>query len=146
MAIVGLIGTAVQVAGSMAQASAQKSQAEYQAKIQEKQGRIEFAAKQREADQKRREAKLAQSRAVAVAASSGGGAYGTPTVNETLLDIYADIGDYNARSALFEGTEARESRYSAAALSRAQGKAAAQGSIISGISSGLGGFAKSMYG
>lgn len=145
MAIVGLIGTGLQVMGSMQQASAQKAQAEYNAKVQERQGKIEYAKGQEIADQKRREAKIAESRAIAVAAASGAGAYGSPTVNETLADIYSG-GDYQAREAMFDAEVNRENRYSAAALSRAQGKSAAQGSIISGIGSAFGGFSKAMYG
>lgn len=145
MAIVGLIGTGIQVAGSMAQASAQKKQAEYNAQIQEKAGKIEFANAQREALQKTKEASLAESRARAIAAASGAGGVSSPTVMETIADIYGQ-GDYASRTTIAAGENQKEMRFASAALSRAQGKAAYSGSMATALGQGIGGFAKSMYG
>lgn len=140
MAVVGLIGSGLSAMGSMQQASAQKAQAEYNAKIQEAKGREEFASKQREAQKNEQEAKLADSRARAIAAASGAGGAETGSVSNTLSEIYS-MGDYNARSAVFEGESMKAGRYDQAALSRAQGRSAYNNSILQGIGS----FASSAY-
>jgi hypothetical protein len=162
LAIIGLIGTAVQVAGQMAAAKAQAAQANYNAKIQEQQallqerkGRDEFGAAQRAAMEKRREADIVASRGIALAAASGGGGYGNATIDYNLSDIIGR-GDYNSRSKVFEGGAAKDYAYGAGAISRSyanlsrmEGKAAKTGGMYSAIGtglSGLGGFAKSLYG
>lgn len=144
-ALLAIVGTVVSVAGSIQQGQAAKAQANYSAKVAEKQGNIEFAEHQRKAEDEKRKADIAESRARAVAAASGAGGVGSPSVDATLESIYAQGQDY-ARNEIFAGEAARDNRLSQAALYRAQGKSAAQGSILSGIGSAIGGFGKIAYG
>lgn len=147
-AIVGLLGTGLQVAGQLQQGQSAKAQAEYNAKVQEKQGSEEFASAQREGLKAKREGDIAMSNATALAAASGAGGAETPSVANTIGDIYA-MSDYNQRSALFRGTEAKAGRYDQAALSRAKGKSAMQGSELEAFGTGAGGlykYGQSFYG
>lgn len=143
-AIVGLIGSAVSAVGAIQQGKAAQQQAEYEAELQKKRGREEFASKQREALTKEHEAKIAESRARALAAASGAGGSETPTVLNTLTEIFSQ-GDYNQRALVAQGQMMKDSRYDQAALIKAQGDAAYKGSILQGIAGGIGGLSK-LYG
>lgn len=91
-------------AGAEAEGKAQKSLAAYQASQLRYRAGQERAVSQQAAEQERRKARLAVSRGRAVAASGGGG-----VTDPTVMDILGALrgeGEYNAKSALYEGEEA----------------------------------------
>lgn len=134
---------------------ARKAAAEFEASVLETQSGLTVASSQRDMLDVQRQARLVQSRAIAVAAASGGGA-SSPTV-ATLYGNIAKEGAYNAARALYAGEEkARLMRLQAiqarkmgefyqvsgdlsAQASEARGKAAEYnfGSTIVGTAGGL---------
>lgn len=80
-----------------------KKASKFEAAQYRQQAGQERASSQRQAIEERRASRIAQSRAVAVAAASGAGA-SDPTVNKIIGNLAAD-GEYNALSALFSGEE-----------------------------------------
>lgn len=89
----------------------------------------EVAASQRVGMEEERRAELAQSRALALAAASGGGA-SDPTVTKIISDL-AGEGSYRKSVALYEGEErARQMRLGAWAR-RKEGEAGLQGGLAS---------------
>ena len=95
-----------------AQAQFQENVADSQSKQLKQKAGQERAVAQQRAIAKRKESTLAQSRATAVAAASGGGAF-DPTVVGILGDLEAE-GDYNVLAALYEGdTVAQDLEYDA---------------------------------
>jgi len=107
-----------------------RDKADYDAAMLRREGNEAAAEKQREALDRRRQADLTVSRALAVAASSGGSA-GDPTV----LKIYSDImqvGDYNVQSAIWEGTDMFDLLYSQAELEEHMGYQRANMTIYEG--------------
>lgn len=137
-AIVGLLGTGLQVMASIQQGKAQEAAAEFEAKQREKAAAEEFAAGQRAALDKARETDEVLSRQRALAAASGGGVQ-----DASILDIYEDTaqrGAYNEAVARYGGEERAKGQLDAAAAARLKGKSAAQGAMLSGIASGISGF------
>lgn len=106
--VVSAAGTLVaahqQASAAKAEGKAAEAMAEYQASQLRYKAGQERAASQKAAEGERRRARLAQSRARAVAAASGGGAT-APTVMDILSSLRAQ-GEYNAQTALYEGSEA----------------------------------------
>lgn len=115
------IPLAIKVGGSLLAASgarkagkAQNVAAKYEAKQLASQANEAVAASQREAMEQRREANLVGSRALALAAASGGGA-SDPSVMKLLADLKGE-GAYRSSVALYQGEErARQLRMGAAA-------------------------------
>lgn len=99
-----------------------KMNADFQASQLERNANTAAAESQREAIKVRREAKYAESRARALAASSGGDA-SDPTVVH-LINGIQDEGEYSALSALYNGNSQYGAMNTAAAVSRGTGKAA----------------------
>lgn len=132
-------GSIVSGLGQMQAGKAAKVGADFQAAQMRQQAGQERAASQRVAIEKRREATIAQSRAQAVAAASGGGA-----TDKTVLDLtggLAQQGEYNALSALFEGEESARGMELGATSAQMQGKQAKKAGMIGGmttIASGIG--------
>lgn len=128
--IAAIAGTALSAAGTIAAGQAEKRNADYIAKQEEMRGQEEFAASQREAQQYKREASLAQSRAQALAAASGGGA-GTdaPTIVKIMSDT-AGQGQLNASTALYGGVSRRAGLMDSARGRRASGRASLMGSQL----------------
>lgn len=62
------------------------------------------AIAQRKAIEEKRQAKVIMSRAMAVAGASGGGVFGDVSVENDLAGIL-EVGEYNAKTALWEGEE-----------------------------------------
>ena len=89
------------------------------------------ATSQREAIEERRQARLASSRALAVAAAGGGGA-SDPTVINRMADLNAE-GEYNAMAAMYEGYSQAEEYTERAKEARRAGKRALVSSVISGV-------------
>lgn len=80
-----------------------KAAAEFEANVLERQASNVVGAAQRDMLDVQRQTRLAQSRAVALAAASGGGA-SAPTVTKLVGDL-AKEGSYNAARALYAGEE-----------------------------------------
>jgi hypothetical protein len=125
-----IAATAVQVAGTIISAQAQANQArmegksqqqiaEFQARQMQTRAGQERAVSQMQAVEERRRARLARSKALAIAGASGGGTGGT--VNDILSDLTAE-GELNAQAALYEGEEAARGLEMQAAGTRAEGK------------------------
>lgn len=130
-------GSIVSGLGQMQAGKAAKVNADFQARQMQQQAGQERAASQRVAIEKRREATIAQSRAQAVAAASGGSA-----TDKTVLDITSGIaaqGEYNALSALFEGEEAARGYNLGATSATMQGKQAKKSGMIGGMATIAGG-------
>jgi hypothetical protein len=108
------VSTAVAAAGTLmagaaqsealkAGAKAEGELAEYKANQLKVEAGQRRASAQRAAIEERRKGRLAQSRATAVAAASGGGVVGTDVEN-ILANLGAE-GEYNAQAALYEGDQ-----------------------------------------
>lgn len=126
--------TAISSIGSLAEGNASARAAKAAAKQAKKAGKYESqqytqqanaerATAQRQSIEERRASRIAQSRAIAVAAASGGGA-SDPTVTKIVGDLAAD-GEYNALSALYSGEEAARGLEMAGAGSLYEGNNAA---------------------
>lgn len=136
-----LVGTVLGAVGTIAQGAAEKRNQDFIAKQEEMRAKEEFASSQREAQQYRDEAKIAASRAQALAASSGGGA-GTdaPTIVKIMSDT-AGQGALNSGTALYGGISRRAGLMDSAKGRRAAGRASLMGSVLGGfgqMASGLG--------
>lgn len=97
-------GTLISAGGALQEGQAAEAGARFEAAQMSQAAGQERAASQRRALEERRRARLAQSRAQAVAAASGAGA-----TDPTVLNIIGDIeeeGEYRALTAMFEGEEA----------------------------------------
>lgn len=109
-----LLGAASGADAARRGAERRRAAAQYEAAQLRSQGGQVFAASQRGAREANRQARLVQSRALAVAAASGGGVSDPTVVN--MLSRTAGEGAYRAAVALYEGEErARTLRMQAAA-------------------------------
>ena len=114
-------GKSARIAGEMA-----KARSEFEAQEAERQAGISQAIAQRHALEEQRKARLVASRALAVAAASGGGV-SDPTVIRLIAAAEGE-GSYRAQVALYEGEEkARTLRLQAAASRVAGAEAVVQG-------------------
>lgn len=139
-AVVSIAGGIVQGVGSLQAGNAQK-QADYEAANQlEQQGRGEFAAAQREALEAKYQSDLVTSRQIAVAAASGGGARGVPTVMK-ILDETGSRAQQLEESIIYKGKDTRQRYYAAAKVKRISGDSSLIGSIYGGAGYALGGVA-----
>jgi hypothetical protein len=120
---VAAVGTLAAGAASAQQAryegQAQQQVANFQAKQMQQRAGQERAVSQMQAVEERRKARLARSRAIAVAGASGGGTGGT--VQDILSDLSAE-GELNAQTALYEGEETARGLETQARATRAEGK------------------------
>lgn len=114
-----LAGAGSQAAAAESEGKAQKAMAEYQARQLRYKAGQERASSQKQAINERRRARLAGSRARAVAAASGGGA-SDPTVMDILATLRGE-GEYNAQSALYEGEESARGLEAQASAAEASG-------------------------
>lgn len=134
---VSAVGTIMQSSAQKAAGKAAQQSADFQAAQYKQNAGQEVAKSQRVAEAERRRTNIAMSNAQAQAASSGGGA-----LDPTVLNItggLAQQGEYNALSALFEGTDnARSMQLQGDALriegsnARKAGNYAAKSTMISG--------------
>lgn len=108
-----------------------KQAAELEATTLEQQASNSIGSAQRDMLDLQRQSRLAQSRTIALAAASGGGASSAPTVGKLVGDL-AKEGSYNAARALYAGEErGRLMRLQAKEL-RTMGEFAVVGGNISG--------------
>lgn len=145
-AVLSGIGTAVSTVGQIQAGNAARRSANFQAAQMNQQAGQERATAQRAAIEQRRTARLAGSRATALAAASGG------ATDPTILNILGDIkteGEYNALSALFTGEEKARGLEMGASARVVEGQTAKQASIInagSTLSTGIGQSLMAKYG
>lgn len=142
MGALSLIGSLLGAAGTVAAGAAEKQNQNYMAKQEDMKAKEEMASSQREAQQNRNEADLANSRAQALAASSGGGAgMDAPTIVKLMGDT-AGQGELNARTTLYGGMERAAGLRDSAKGRRAAGKASFLGSVMSGFGQAASGIGK----
>lgn len=136
MPIMMIGGGLLSAGGKISEANAKAADLRFQAEQLEAQAGLKRATSQREAIEQKREARLAQSRGLAVAAASGGGA-DDPTVVNILAGIEGE-GEYRALTALYNGEEtargmeaqAGANRRSASSVKKA-GLLGAAGTVLS---------------
>ncbi|MBX5148065.1 virion core protein, T7 gp14 family [Rhizobium lentis] len=140
--VAGVAGSVAQAKGTREAAEAEKRNQDYLAAQDEMKAKEEMAASQREAQQSRAEATLANSRAQALAASSGGGAGSdAPTIVRLMSDV-AGQGELNAGTTLYGGQERAAGLFDNARGRRAAGRATVLGSKYAAfgqLASGFGG-------
>lgn len=131
---VAVLGTALQYSAQKKAAKAAEEQArnediaaDYEARQLEHQAGQVVAISQREALDERKKARLLESRALALAAASGGGA-SDPTIVKIMSDI-AGEGAYRAQTALYEGAEESRRLMKGAEARRMGGTMAGQSAL-----------------
>jgi CRISPR/Cas system CSM-associated protein Csm5 (group 7 of RAMP superfamily) len=142
MAALTAIAGIVSAVGTIAAGKAEQNNQNYVAKQEDMKAKEEMASSQREAQQNLNEADLANSRAQALAASSGGGAGAeAPTIVKLMSDT-AGQGTLNANTTLYGGMERASGLRDSAKGRRAAGKASFLGSVLGGFGQAAGGFSK----
>lgn len=126
--------------GQIRQGQAAEQQAKHRALQLEQKAGQERAASQRKSIEARRRARIAESRALALAAASGGGA-SDPTISNLMAGI-AGEGEMAAQTAVYEGEERARSAEYGATMARYEGKQAKQASRIGAATTILGSAAK----
>jgi len=124
-----IVGNGMQMGAKLNYGDAQRSAADYEAAQLEQNAGQQAASAQRSAMEDRRQAQIAQSRALAVAAASGGGA-SDPTVINIISRLSAE-GTYRSMSDLYEGREKARQMQEQAAASRYSGQRAQQAARLS---------------
>lgn len=108
-------------------------------------GRRRMAAATREADELQRNKEATYSRAIAVAAASGGGV-DTPGLVRTIGNLNAQL-EYNVFAALYNGADEYEGMLFQADQAIREGQAAATASMIQGVTSAVSfGYGAGMFG
>lgn len=113
-------GKVLKAGGSIFGGIAANKAAKNEARQLEGQAVVERATSQRQAMEERRQARLLQSRSLAVAAASGGGA-DDPTVVNIMSDLEGE-GEYRALTALYEGETEAQGLEAQARARRKEGK------------------------
>lgn len=116
------MGDLFKVGASIYQGREANKAAKEEAKQLERRAGSERASSQRSAAEQKREARLVQSRALALAASSGAGA-SDPTIVNMMADIEGE-GEYRALTELYVGEERARGDEAAAKARRREGKVA----------------------
>ena len=143
-----LIGGAISYNAARKQGRAAEMSANIEAEQLEQAAMDQEASAQRSASEQRRQARLLQSRAIAVAAASGGGAVGDKNVDDILLNL-AGEGEYRALTSLYEGKSAATNLRTRGMATRFQGqevRRAADRSWINQVSSVAGSMPYSSFG
>lgn len=129
-------GAAVSAGGTILGAKSEAKELRREAAQLEANAGQERAASQRTAIEERRQGRLAASRALAIAAASGGGA-DDPTVVNAIADLEGD-GEYRALTALYEGNVAGDDLERQAQARRREAKGVKRAGLIKGIGTILG--------
>lgn len=133
-----LIGGLLTAGASVAGGIAEKRAADFEAEQLDAKAKEEKAAAQRDAAQSRQEAELANSRAQALAASSGGGAgMDAPTIVR-IMSGTAGQGEYNAQTQMYGGNSRAAGLRDQAKGRRASGRASFLGSVVGGFGKAAG--------
>lgn len=133
----GIAGTLFSAIGSIGAGKAAKRSADAEAARLRRQAGQTRASAQREALEAKRSSRYAQSRALAVAASSGAGA-NDPTVQNIIADL-AGEGEYGALTALYEGEERALGMEDTATATQREGRAKRTAGYLQGASTLLSG-------
>lgn len=140
-----LIGGLLAAGGTFAQGIAADNAADFEAKQMEQKAGEERAAAQREAAQDRKEAELANSRAQALAAASGGGVGAdAPTIVKIMSDT-AGQGELNAGMRIYGGENRARGLMDSAKGRRMSGRASLLGSFAGGFGQAAKGIAGAYY-
>lgn len=129
-------GSAVSAAGTIVGANSEARELRREAAQLEANAGQERAASQRRAMEERRAGKLAASRALAVAAASGGGA-DDPTIVNAIADLEGE-GEYRALTALYEGNVAGDDLERQAGARRREAKSVKKASKFKALGTILG--------
>jgi hypothetical protein len=132
-----IFGTVLSAFGSIRGGKEAKKAADTEAARLRRQAGQTRASAQREALEVRRTSRYAQSRAQALAASSGGGA-SDPTVQNIIADL-AGEGEYGALTALYEGEERALGMEDTATAVQREGRAKRTAGYLQGASTLLSG-------
>lgn len=125
---VSVLGTVLQVGGTLGAGAAAEAGAEFEAEqLRRRAGQVR-GARQRSALEIERQGRLEQSRALAVAASSGAGA-SDPTVINHMANLAAET-NYKKMVALYEGEEEAKVLEMEAAMRQLGGRQAKQASRL----------------
>lgn len=127
-AILAVGGAGLKAAGSIIGANAQAKDLRFQADQLDAQAGMERASSQRQAIDERRQATLAESRGLALAAASGGGA-DDPTVVNAIAGIHGE-GEYRALTAMYNGEERARSDEAQAAAKRSGAKSVKTAGVL----------------
>lgn len=141
--IVMAVGTAISAQAQRQQAKAQEESADFEAAQMEKAANARRASAQRQALEEKRQGELKQSRALALAASSGASASDTGFTN--LLADIAGESRYRQMVALYGGETAGQSLQEQAAFTRYSGRQIRKAGNLAAAATVLKG-ASSMYG
>jgi len=129
MAMPLLIGsTVLQMGTAISGGRAADKLGQFQAQQLEQKAGQERSVSQRKADSVRRKARFAESRALALAAASGGGASDPTVVN--IMSGIAGEGEIASQTALYEGEERARGLEMAAETARYEGKQAKRAGYI----------------
>lgn len=132
-AAIPLIGLALTAVSTVVTANNANNAAKLQAAQDIQSAGEARASSQRAAAVEQRKSAYIQSRAQAIAASSGAGAQ-DPTVVNTIGDI-AGEGEYRALTSLYEGNSRANAYLNDAVAANAKGQDASTGAVVSGLSS-----------
>lgn len=135
-------GTALQGYGQLRAGRKAKEAADFEASQLEQKAGQTLATSQRAALEEERQGRLQQSRALAIAAASGGGA-SDPTVVNLMGNLAAET-NYRKMVALYEGKTEAEQLRTQADITRAGGREAKKASQIQALGTILSG-GSSMY-
>lgn len=133
------IPAVMQATGTLMSAASEAKAGKMQALMMRQQADADRAAGTINAQEALRQGRLQESRALAVAAASGGGA-ADPTVIKRMADLRGE-GEFNALSALYEGESAARFGEAKAKYTRDMAKQKA----IAGTIAGLGSLGSSLY-
>jgi len=126
-----LAGTVIGAASQAQQGQQQKIQAESEARQLEEQAKNEFATSQLQAMEDRRQSRLAQSRAQAVASSSGADPTSTSFVRN--ISEMEGQGELNALTSLWSGSERMRQINNQASATRVSGSQAEKAGNIGAL-------------
>lgn len=132
-----MTGTALTAASQLEQGKALEQEGEFTARQLERKANLVKASSQRGALEIERQGKLEQSRALAVAAASGGGA-SDPTVINHMAQLAGET-NYRKMVSLYEGEEQAQQLMGEARAARRGGKSARRTSRLQAITTVLSG-------
>ncbi len=141
MAVAGLVGTGVQMAGTIAGGRSAKALADYESSLQGQKAAYDRATWQRQAEEERHKGELAKSRATMLMAASGAGGAETESGAASLSQLEEET-YLNVMSSIAGGEIASNFGRAQASLTALRGKEAQKGSYLEAIGQGLKGLSK----
>lgn len=141
---VGLAGTAMSTFGAIREGQAANAAAKFEAQQLEQRAKEQEAAGQLSALEERRKSNILQSRALAVAGASGGGALDPNVLN--IVSGLAGEGEQAFQSELFNARSRAGTLEAQAAGRRFEGKQAKTAGLIKGVSTAFSGLSSAAMG